>query len=106
MAGTNPALTPAVLGESDNGYGVWGDSFDGYGVFGRSNNGPGAVGARGFGPVLVVRSTAPVLVEGYASCFGSQRVSPITSSGTYVSGSDFAEAMPARGGNADYEPGD
>jgi len=30
----------------------------------------------------------------------------ISNNGTYTAGSDFAEALPARGGKANYEPGD
>jgi hypothetical protein len=70
-------------------------SIDKYGVFALSD----------FGVAIVAVSdtTAINLVEGYSS---SHRKFHITTSGTYVAGSDFAEALPAHGSKASYEPGD
>jgi hypothetical protein len=44
------------------------------------------------------------LAEGVVN--GSTPVFHITTFGTYVAGSDFAEALPVRGDKRDYEPGD
>ncbi len=53
-------------------------------------------------------SSTASFVEGIAwdGVSGSTRKFHITSAGTYVAGSDFAEAFEASGGKAAYEPGD
>src|SRR5438067_3941981 len=65
-----------------------------FAVFGLSGSGAG-VGAQ---------SSTGNLVEGYDGT-GVRRFH-INQTGVYTAGSDFAEALPARGGNAGYEPGD
>ena len=79
------------------------------------SNAGGGVGVTAFGPVgLLVQATdsnpTTNIVEGWT---GSALNDPtrfqrfhITGQGTYVAGSDFAEAMPARGNRDRYEPGD
>jgi hypothetical protein len=58
------------------------------------------------GPGLRVRSKTGVLIEGYPNIFTLGRSFHIELNGTYVAGSDFAEALPGRGDKTDYEPGD
>jgi hypothetical protein len=58
-------------------------------------------------PSLVVArgSNSGNLIEGHVS-FPVETVFHITRTGTYVAGSDFAEALPARAGKSSVEPGD
>ncbi|HZS04976.1 MAG TPA: hypothetical protein VFD58_09095 [Blastocatellia bacterium] len=93
----------------DSGTAIRGDAtgVGGTGVFGRGNGGPGVVAESVSGVALTV-STAGTnnLVEGYILPNINLRQFHITNAGTYVAGSDFAEALPARGEKAGYEPGD
>jgi hypothetical protein len=82
-----------VIGLAQTGYGVFGQSQSLYGVYGRSNTGIG----------VVAQSESGNLVEGLTN---TGRKFHITNNGTYVAGSDFAEALPALGNRSSYEPGD
>jgi hypothetical protein len=86
---------------------VYGFAATGVGVLGINNSGnAGVAGLSTNGPGLVARSETGNLVEGYPSVGSSVRTFHITGNGTYVTGSDFAEALHAAGEKAAYEPGD
>src|SRR5205823_8941311 len=76
-----------VRGNSDSHPGVYGVSDTGVGVRAHSNSGNLVEGDNGTNPPFVRRFH-------------------IDNNGTYTAGSDFAEALPVRGGKAGYEPGD
>ena len=116
VSGSNGSDGVGVEGVSNTGIGVkalsnnTGVDSDGSvrGVYGHTqSSGPGVEGYSANGPGLIARGTAvnSNLVEGYNSSFAGRRFH-ITSGGTYVAGSDFAEALPARGGKTRYEAGD
>ena len=44
-----------------------------------------------------------IIIEGFS---GDHRRFHIDSNGAYIAGSDFAEALPVRGDQSGYEPGD
>jgi hypothetical protein len=94
----------AVFGFSNAGSGVVGFSNIGVGVSGSSTVGSGVVAQSTSGPGVVAQSTSGYLVEGLNG--SGTRKFHIDINGTYVMGSDFAEALPARGDRAAYEPGD
>jgi hypothetical protein len=115
----NPTTT-SVLGVSTSGTGVYGLSYNATGVsgnggtYGVTGNGgtygvygnggtQGVTGSSDIGSGLVARTNTGNLVEGYTV---DLRKFHITNSGTYVTGSDFAEALPARDDRTHYEPGD
>jgi hypothetical protein len=108
---TNPPIVPnsrlyveagnagvAVLGNSSSGgSGVVGISNSWYAVYGASTSSTGVVAV----------SQSGNLVEGFSGTInGDTRKFHIDNSGTYTAGSDFAEALPASGNRAGYEPGD
>jgi hypothetical protein len=114
-----------VYARSDDGYGVYASSTSNYGVVGVSTSGSGVFGGGSYigvwgsgssfgvfgtsssGTGVVAQSASGNLVEGYSTASStSVRKFHITNDGTYVAGSDFAEALPARGDRAGYEPGD
>jgi hypothetical protein len=116
VAGSGGNAGDGVLGTSNSGNGVTAQSNNTgvdangsiRGVYGHSSG--GGTGVEGFsqsGPGLVARGATvnSNLVEGYNSAYAGRRFH-ITSDGTYVAGSDFAEALPARGDKTGYEPGD
>jgi hypothetical protein len=93
-----------VLGNSDSGFGVVGaSSSSGIGVLGQSSSGTGVSAKSSTGVGVVATSITGNLVEGYSNII---RKFHIDNGGTYTAGSDFAEALPARGGKNSYEPGD
>ena len=73
-------------------------------VLGAHTFGTGVWGASQTGVAVVAHSDSGNLMEGYNSGPGTKF--HISNNGTYTAGSDFAEAMPARGGKDNYEPGD
>lgn len=83
-------------------YGVQGTSGSGTGVRGYGGN-YGVAGDSNSGVGVLAGSQTGNLIEGWVL---ATRRFHITNSGTYVAGSDFAEALPARGDRASYEPGD
>jgi hypothetical protein len=106
-----------VYGKSTDGKGVYGEGVNSIGVYGYSRRSNGVVGqSSGSGAGVSAYSSTGVslkldgssslrnLVEGYR--YNTGPVFHITPFGAYVTGSDFAEALPARGGKAKYEPGD
>jgi hypothetical protein len=94
-----------VFGQSASGNGVFGQSTSsGDGVLGQSSSGIGVYGFSSTGPGVRAHSTSGNLVEGTDGS-GTQKFH-IDISGTYTAGSDFAEALPASGNRAGYEPGD
>jgi hypothetical protein len=83
-----------------------GDTTNGFGIYGSGGFGTNSVGVRGEsyrGVGVVAQTVIGNLVEGIN---GSSRVFHIDYNGTYTAGSDFAEALPASGNRAGYEPGD
>lgn len=83
--------------------GVWGNNSNGFGVFGSSSISAGVKGFSTSGVGVFAQSDSGNIVEGYNS---SGRKFHIDNNGTYTAGSDFAEALPASGNRANYEPGD
>jgi hypothetical protein len=82
------------------------------GVYGRNTSptslGAGVTGQGTSGPALkaIGSNLGNDLVQGHTCVPGCSERFHITSNGTYVAGSDFAEALPARGDKTGYEPGD
>jgi hypothetical protein len=105
---TNGESITAVRGRNVGDYGVIGisDNFSGAGL---RRAGVLGVGAR-TGVEAQVADLTSNLIEGYIGDFVGDpnrvRKFHITGQGTYVAGSDFAEALPGRGGKEAYEPGD
>jgi hypothetical protein len=101
-AGTGVTVTETssggigVYGSNGSGLGtgVWGNSSVGRGVFGYSTSGVG---------VVAESLSGNTIMEGYSSGI---RKFHIDNNGTYNGGSDFAEALPAYGKKASYQPGD
>jgi hypothetical protein len=93
----------AVVGSSTTGAGVSGLSSGNDGVYGSSNSAMGVHGVSVSGVGVRATSSSGNLVEGYN---GLTRRFHIDNGGTYVAGSDFAEALPANGDRTAYEPGD
>ncbi len=88
---------------------VTGDISNGV-ALGADNNalGPGSTAlyaATNSGIALGLRTKTGVFIEGYSPTVATRKFH-INQDGTYVAGSDFAEALPARGGKTGYEPGD
>jgi hypothetical protein len=102
LGGTNSGFA-GVYGSSSTSFGVFGSSNSGAGVYGSSSNGVGVYGISNNGAGVLAQSYNGNIVVGYNN---SDRKFHITNDGTYVAGSDFAEALPARGDRAGYEPGD
>jgi hypothetical protein len=77
------------------------------GVLGESDAGRGVAGKTDTGVAVQAYVTAnqPGLFMA-GSIFNGPRKFHITNDGTYIAGSDFAEALPASKGKADYAPGD
>ena len=92
-----------VIGGSTSGYGLRGESVTSTGVYGSSTNSFGLRGISSSGTGVEAYSTSGNLVEGGN---GTGRKFHITNNGTYVAGSDFAEALPVVDDRAGYEPGD
>jgi hypothetical protein len=92
-----------VYGVTNSGFGVYGGASGGDGVYGFSSSGVGVYGTSDSGAGVLAQSFNGNIVEGYNL---SGRKFHITNDGTYVAGSDFAEALPAGGNRAGYEPGD
>jgi hypothetical protein len=84
-----------VFGASSNNAAVWGESTSDIGGLFRTQSGRGVVAV----------SQTGTIVEGYSNA-SPNRVFHIDHNGTYTAGSDFAEALPASGNRAGYEPGD
>jgi hypothetical protein len=120
--GTGPAVWGISTGgagvygttSASSSAGVFGDVATGAssGVYGRNTSptslGAGVTGQGTSGPALkaIGSNLGNDLVQGHTCVPGCSERFHITSTGTYVAGSDFAEALPARGDKTSYEPGD
>jgi hypothetical protein len=103
---TNP-LEYGVYSSSPNTISVYGTSTYSAGVLGVSSKSFGTYGASGTGTGVAAVSQSGNLVEGFSGTTGGgTRKFHIDNGGTYTAGSDFAEALPASGDRASYEPGD
>ena len=89
--------------ENDTALFIVSKSYPGIYVTSRSNNGVEAGSYSGAG----VRAYSNIgnIVEGASGNVGTRKFH-IDNNGVYTAGSDFAEALPGRGGKASYEPGD